>query len=90
MTLTSFFPVHEKKKVFQCESCDRGFTQKSSLKTHFDIVHLKTGGYPCDVCSKVFTTKQMLEYHLVSPTVHNDGAKTKKRRTDPLESPKLL
>ena len=31
--------VHEKKKPFKCEICDKGFSQKHKMKIHVASVH---------------------------------------------------
>ena len=41
-----------KKKIpkFQCDSCDKEFTKKSSLIRHKNIQHLKIKPYSCGDC----------------------------------------
>ena len=33
--------VHEEKKPFKCEICDKGFSQKHNMKIHVESVHKK-------------------------------------------------
>ena len=51
---------------FECEVCEKKFTQKSSLTRHMSMVHgvgdVKT--FHCDICSHVSKQKQDLKKHL--------------------------
>ena len=75
--------VHEEKKTFSCESCDKSFMKSGNLKnhikkTHEDIVpkkdHESTNSlkniYKCDHCDKIFATSQKLKNHTKS--VHKE------------------
>jgi len=50
------------KQNFDCEHCDKKFTQKSHLERHMD----KHGDpqYHCNICGRMFKSKKGLEYHI--------------------------
>ena len=54
--------VHDKKKKYQCEKCNKEFAQKSCLKIHFEAVHLHKK-YKCNLCEKEYTQKADLKIH---------------------------
>jgi uncharacterized Zn-finger protein len=74
-TIEKFTPVHERKNNYKCEKCDKMFTQKHSLMTHYKIVHeeRKEGAvherkkiYQCPLCIRKFGQKAHLRTHISS------------------------
>ena len=51
------------EKTFECETCERKFDEKSSLKRHISIVHLNVKPYSCEICQKSYTLKHALKVH---------------------------
>ena len=67
--------IGEAKKPFQCQSCDKRFSQATSLKTHIASVHEgKKRCFLCEICNNQFTQKCNLDAHVIS--VH-EGKKRK-------------
>ena len=56
-------------KSFNCSTCNKSFTRKSSLKSHAVTVHEKQRPYTCDVCPKKLSTLSSLKRH--KNNVHN-------------------
>ena len=59
-----FKTVHEKKKMFECNICDKCFSSKYRLSTHTESVHSdKT--FECSFCKKLYSGKDSLHQHLL-------------------------
>ncbi len=56
------------KKKFQCDRCDRQFTQWRDVATHVKTVHDKIREFKCPTCSAEFGHKCNLQTHIL--TVH--------------------
>ena len=56
--------VHEGKKAFECESCDKSFSHKQTLKEHDNRVHLNVYPYKCTVCDYATVSKSDLNKHM--------------------------
>ena len=61
--------VHEKKKYFKCNSCEKTFSQSGNLNNHFKKVHDGTKYNNCDSCGKAFFNAGKLKQHINA--VHN-------------------
>ena len=51
-------------KLHNCETCKRGFSQKSYLTQHTNDVHLKLKPHTCDTCKRGFSQKVNLTNHI--------------------------
>ena len=49
---------------FQCEQCEKHFTQKKNLNQHVREVHTETKNHECAYCHKQFARKQNYELHV--------------------------
>ena len=56
--------VHDKIKDYNCDSCGKLFSTRSSLKNHIRIVHEGCKDYKCERCEKAFGTIQELKFHV--------------------------
>ena len=50
------------KKPYECDLCEKSFTQRGSLGVHKKSAHEKLT-FKCDVCEKEFKTKPQLKVH---------------------------
>ena len=67
-TFASQSGIHERKKPFKCDNCDKSFIQKSHLQRHVASVHEGIKSFQCSACGKYFTTKRSMCDHIA--TVH--------------------
>lgn len=74
----SAYPAHKRShasmnshEVFQCDLCQKNFTNKLSLRTHKNSYHgaLK---FTCEVCGKQFTTMALMKHHQSSHSGRRD------------------
>ena len=54
------------KVIFQCENCDKPFSDKKNLKKHVSTVHNKKKAFKCDICDYSFSVKGSLKPHTES------------------------
>lgn len=58
-----YLTTHKKERRYQCDECQRLFSQSSHLKTHMHI-HTQERPYKCHVCDKAFIQFSTLHSHL--------------------------
>ena len=80
----TFSNVHERKKDFLCELCDKSYTQKHHLKRHVEVTHDKIKNFECETCYKIFATKDGLKRHI--SIIHDDMIKGPKMKVFKCES----
>ena len=68
--------VHEGQKKFECEHCNKTFSQKCNLKTHVLNVHFGKK-FKCQKCQKTFNQKQIFLNHM--KIKHNNKNKITKQ-----------
>ena len=54
--------IHTNEKPYECDVCERRFTQSQHLKAHKRI-HTNEKPYECDVCDKAFRDSGDLKKH---------------------------
>ena len=59
--------AHKREKPYQCEICEKRFTQRGNLKTH-QKSHTSHEGFRCTYgsCNKTFVTNSYLKIHMKS------------------------
>ena len=55
--------IHEGKREFKCNYCEKTFTSKSNLQIHEGALHTGVLPYKCDFCNKMFARKSQLSNH---------------------------
>ena len=63
--------VHSNLKPFQCEKCDKCFSQNVNLQMHIDRVHSKLKPFQCEKCEKCYADNRDLKTH-----IHRKHSKT--------------
>ena len=58
--------VHEEKKPFKCELCDKSFFQKVDRKKHVESIHEGKKPFKCELCDKSFSQKGSRKIHVES------------------------
>lgn len=61
--LKNHLKVHTKERPFQCDICEKKFTQKINLTVHYRS-HTGERPYKCKKCDKAFTQKGNLDTHV--------------------------
>ncbi|XP_065900691.1 zinc finger protein 709-like isoform X2 [Dysidea avara] len=54
---------HTGEKHYQCQYCQKNFTNISALKIH-ERIHTRTKPYQCQYCNKLFVSSTRLKYHV--------------------------
>ena len=49
--------IHEGRKPFKCEVCEKSFAEKSKLGSHMLSVHDRKKPFNCKECDKTFSKK---------------------------------
>ena len=57
--------IHEGVR-YNCEKCDKSFTDSSSMKAHVRNVHEGRRKNKCELCNKAFSCLSNLKYHINS------------------------
>lgn len=61
--LESHMQTHSKKRLYNCNICDKPFKTKASLYSHKHNVHREGPMFSCSICGKSFKTKSCLTVH---------------------------
>ena len=64
-SLNRHIQSEHKGKKYQCDSCDKEFTNSSTLWAHYRSVH-EGVTYECNICQSTFTQKGSLSQHIKS------------------------
>ena len=63
-----FHGIHEDRKEYQCDTCEKTFSRQHELNRHIITVHEGKRDYKCESCGKTFSFNQSLKKHVY--TVH--------------------
>ena len=55
--------IHTNEKPYECDVCEKRFSESGSLKAHMRI-HTNEKPYECDVCEKRFRISSNLRRHV--------------------------
>jgi len=58
---------HKNIKIFQCEICNKNYSNKNNLKNHLSI-HTGNKPHKCNICQKSFRLKRTLTEHILIHT----------------------
>ena len=51
-------------KKFECEKCEKKFSQQEELMQHLQIVHFNNTPYDCKKCNQFFSNMEDMRTHL--------------------------
>ncbi|XP_026677885.1 gastrula zinc finger protein xFG20-1-like [Diaphorina citri] len=69
-----YFSAPSGEKRYLCDSCDRTYSNRSSLKRHMNYECGKLPAFPCTLCSYATKRKTSLASHYYRKHVGEDGA----------------
>ena len=55
--------IHEGKKKYECDQCDKHYSLEEGLTQHMDRVHGGQKSYNCDLCHFTFASSLNLKKH---------------------------
>ncbi|GFG33228.1 hypothetical protein Cfor_05537 [Coptotermes formosanus] len=62
-SLVNITAVHDGRRPYSCETCDKAFKHPSDLKKHV-LVHTGERPYTCNTCDKTFNQTSVLKRHM--------------------------
>ena len=79
--------IHEGVR-YQCNLCEKSFTQPNNLRLHMRKAHDQGDRYQCDYCEKTFSQTATLKLHM--ERVHELDGKSVEHRAPNNSKPLLI
>jgi uncharacterized C2H2 Zn-finger protein len=67
--------VHQKRRDFQCDHCDKAFGEKGKLNNHINGTHKEIKRFCCDLCDYSSYRRSHMEQHSKSVHLENKDFK---------------